>query len=85
MQARCLRGLLDMLYFCTRIRSIAAPPAVLPAGNPSAASGMCVGDCNGDMKVTVNEVIAGPNIALGSTELSMCPAFDKNGDSGVDA
>ncbi len=35
----------------------------------------CLGDCNGDGAVTVNELILGVNIALGSQPLTACPAF----------
>ncbi|MDX2169953.1 MAG: hypothetical protein SF182_22985 [Deltaproteobacteria bacterium] len=44
----------------------------------------CVGDCNGDGEVTVNEIITGVNIALGNTPVQTCPAFDRNGDGRVD-
>jgi hypothetical protein len=36
----------------------------------------CAGDCNGDGEVTINELITGVNIALGSQPVSACPAFD---------
>ncbi|MDX2167267.1 MAG: hypothetical protein SF182_09395 [Deltaproteobacteria bacterium] len=50
----------------------------LPTPAPS-----CTGDCNGDGEVTINELITGVNIALGSAPLSQCPAFDANGDDNV--
>ena len=40
----------------------------------------CVGDCNGDGEVAINELITGVNIALGSQPLSQCPEFDENGN-----
>ena len=43
----------------------------------------CVGDCNGDGVIAVNEVVTGVNIALGSALLSTCAAFDDNGDGMV--
>jgi hypothetical protein len=44
------------------------------------------GDCNGDLKVTVDEVITGVSIALGETDESVCPRFDgdHSGDVAVD-
>jgi len=42
----------------------------------------CVGDCNGDGAVTIDEVILGVSIALDEQALANCPAFDPNG-SGV--
>lgn len=52
---------------------------------PPAAAGdaPCIGDCNGDGVVTVNELITGVNIALGSVPLMACPAFDRDGDGMV--
>ena len=40
----------------------------------------CVGDCSGDGIVKVDELIKGVNIALGSLDLTECPAFDRNKD-----
>ena len=40
----------------------------------------CVGNCNGDGEVTVDELIKGVNIALGTLPLSDCLSFDANGD-----
>jgi hypothetical protein len=34
------------------------------------------GDCNGDGRVTIDELILGVNIALGSRPVTDCPAFD---------
>ena len=47
------------------------------------AHAQCVGDCNGDGEVTINELILGVNIALGSTPVSACEAF-ANGEGVVD-
>jgi hypothetical protein len=41
----------------------------------------CPGDCTGNGEVTVDELITLVNIALGSAELSACPAGNANGDS----
>jgi len=41
------------------------------------------GDCSGDGTVTVDELIIGVNIALGSAPLSSCPSFDIDGDGQV--
>ena len=43
----------------------------------------CVGDCDGNRAVTVDEIIRGVNIALGNSPLEACPAFDVNGDGEV--
>ena len=44
---------------------------------------MCVGDCDGDGRVTVDELVRGVNIALGAAPLSECPEFDSNEDDQV--
>jgi hypothetical protein len=51
---------------------VSSPTAVLPVP--------CVGDCNVDRVVTVNEVLTMVNIALGNTLPSECAAGDANGD-----
>jgi len=43
----------------------------------------CLGDCNGDGQVTVNELITMVNIALGSASVSTCLAGDANGDGEI--
>jgi subtilisin-like proprotein convertase family protein len=43
----------------------------------------CVGDCTDDGLVTVDELVRGVNIALGTTPIEMCPSFDANGDRKV--
>ena len=54
---------------------------VLLLGAPAQAQ--CVGDCNGDGMVAINELITGVNIALGTQPVSACPAF-ANGQGEVD-
>jgi hypothetical protein len=41
---------------------------------------LCVGDCDGDGQVAVNELLRGIAISLGNASVEMCPAFDANGD-----
>lgn len=43
----------------------------------------CAGDCNGDARVTVEELVRGVGIALGSTPASICVAFDRDDDGAV--
>lgn len=43
----------------------------------------CVGDCGDDGAVTVDEIIRGVNIALGTASVGSCGAFDVNGDNAV--
>lgn len=41
------------------------------------------GDCNGDHDVTVDELVKGVNIALGTLALGECRVFDSSNDSKV--
>jgi hypothetical protein len=43
----------------------------------------CVGDCNGDDTVAINELIVGVNVALGSQLLDACEPFDCEGNGTV--
>jgi hypothetical protein len=54
--------------------------AVVASGGAAAAKGQCVGDCNGNGQVTVNELIQMVNIALGNADISVCNAGDANGE-----
>jgi hypothetical protein len=69
------------------IQSCVGPVQALALSNPPFARGAfasaCLGDCNGDGEVTVDELIRGVNIALGSLPLSECPVFDGNEDGSV--
>lgn len=44
---------------------------------------VCAGDCNGDSRVTIDELVRGVRIALETPELADCPAFDSKGDTRV--
>jgi hypothetical protein len=44
----------------------------------------CVGDCNGDGRVAVGELIVGVNIALGERALGDCVALDRNGNGRIE-
>jgi len=52
-------------------------------GPANAGAQVCVGDCNGDGMVSIDELILGVNIALGSATLDECPSFDADGDGMV--
>ena len=39
----------------------------------------CVGDCNWDSQVTIDELLRGVNVALGAAPLSACEMFDDDG------
>lgn len=56
--------------------AVLTPTATVPASG-------CPGDCSGDNQVTVDEIVTGVNIALGSLPVSNCPAMDDGGDGEV--
>jgi hypothetical protein len=56
--------------------------ATLACLHPATAQ-TCTGDCDGSGSVTVDEVVTGVNIALGSRPLSACTAFDSSNDQTV--
>lgn len=60
----------------------APPPSPTPTETPTVVA--CVGDCNGDGEVGINELILGVSIALGLQPLEECPAFDPSGNGRVD-
>jgi len=50
---------------------------------PARAQRLCVGDCDGDGAISIDELITGVNIALGRDGLSSCPDFDVDHDGSV--
>jgi hypothetical protein len=65
-------------------RGIALAGLTLVLGGRSASAiVICDSDCDGDRQVSVDELIRGVSIALGSDALASCPAVDANGDSEV--
>jgi Tol biopolymer transport system component len=66
------------------LKLIVAVIFVMSLAQPSAwASGACDGDCSRDGAVTVEELVVGVNIALGTTPLQQCPSFDAGHDDEV--
>lgn len=57
--------------------------AVSPTPTRTAGPRACVGDCNGDTRVTVEELVRGVHIALARSDLGECAAFDANLDARV--
>ncbi|HVN87418.1 MAG TPA: DUF6531 domain-containing protein, partial [Candidatus Binatia bacterium] len=50
---------------------------------PQGAAGVCIGDCDGNGRVNVNELVVGVNIALGNADLGSCRQFDADGNERV--
>lgn len=64
------------------VRSVALALGCI-VGVASLSSAQCVGDCNGDGAVSINELITAVNIALGNRDLEDCPNADGNGNGGI--
>jgi CSLREA domain-containing protein len=60
-----------------------ATASATPTPTPRATATLCVGDCNGDGIVTVNEIILMVDIALGYLPASACTAGDADHDGSV--
>jgi hypothetical protein len=43
----------------------------------------CVGDCNADLAVSIDELVRGVSIALGTAPMASCEPFDRNGDGRI--
>jgi hypothetical protein len=54
--------------------------AAVPVDVVLAAPPSCLGDCDGNGAVTINELITGVNLALAAQQLAQCPAFNRNYD-----
>ncbi len=69
-----------------RLAAMNVIAVAIMAVNPtfgSASRSACVGDCNGDNSVTVDEIVTMVNIALGIAEVSSCTAGDANGSRSI--
>jgi hypothetical protein len=53
------------------------------AGRAAAVVPECIGDCDTSRRVTVDELVRGVSIALGSLPPSNCAIFDRNADDDV--
>jgi hypothetical protein len=44
---------------------------------------VCVGDCDGGRTVSIDELLLGVNMAIGSAALQSCPVFNADGDNRI--
>ena len=54
-----------------------------PSAKRTQAPPACIGDCNGDGEVSIDELITVVNIGLGTTPFVECPAGDGDGDGDI--
>ncbi len=62
---------------------VAITPSSTAMPTPTVTPKPCVGDCNGDGKVSIDELVKGVAIALGNITLDRCPEFDCHGNGEV--
>ena len=65
--------------FARILRGIACAAAIACIA-PSLAAAGCIGDCAGDGTVTIDDLVTGVNIALGTQAVSTCAAMDADGN-----
>lgn len=75
---------MDVRGLPRRLRLLAAFITLTAGAIPLAAQSNCVGDCNLDTFVRVNELVTGVNIALDIQPLTSCPSFDASVSSSVE-
>jgi len=59
-----------------------SPPTTLPSATPDEST-RCPGDCNGDQRVSVAELVRGVGVALGLRLIDECQAFDLDRDGRI--
>lgn len=62
---------------------VALPLLGDPAAGGDGPETRCVGDCDANGQVTIDELVRGVGIALGNGVVESCPVFDPNGDGQV--
>jgi hypothetical protein len=58
-------------------------PVDTPTPTPTMPPFLCIGDCNNDLEVTINEVVTGVNILLEIVPFTSCAQLDANWDEAV--
>ncbi len=65
-----------LAVFCALLAMVVA----IPVGPAAAGLGPCVGDCDGNGRVTVSELIRAVRVALGNASVTECASVDLNSD-----
>jgi chitin binding protein len=69
----------------TQIESATQPPTETPPplSTPTPTARPCVGDCDRNQSVTIDEVVLGIRILLGEVSLGVCPALDSTNEGAL--
>lgn len=62
-----------------------AIPCVSPSPTPTPPRSTCIGDCNGDDAVGIDELLVGVHVALGDLPVGACPSLECNENQAVTA
>jgi hypothetical protein len=68
---------------CPNSQTVTIPSQNETADFTVQAHATCVGDCNGDGSVSIDDIIEMVDIALGDLDVSRCPAGDANDDNQI--
>jgi hypothetical protein len=68
---------------CKNVGTHPPPPTPTTSPTPTPTPVSCIGDCNGNGQVTVDEILTLVNIALGNANVSTCRAGDANHDNKI--
>src|SRR5215470_4959638 len=79
----CLSSVLAFSFASIAFGNTDADPLADVTATPAPIAAACVGDCNSDGAVTVDELLNLVNIALGNADVSSCSAGDANGDGQI--
>jgi len=83
LDARTMRLILPPAPRAARDLVLAICVSLFSLGSGAHAGSACVGDCNGDGTVGINELILAVNIAIGSRAVVDCANVDANGNGVV--
>ncbi len=67
----------------TETASATPTPTAQATRTPSSGPPTCIGDCNGNGAISINELIRSVSIAVGNTPVSDCPPVDSDSDGVV--
>lgn len=70
-------------FTATPTRTATTSPTVMATPTDTPAPIPCIGDCNDDTQVTVDELLTMVNIALGSADVGTCRPGDANNDKQI--
>jgi hypothetical protein len=78
------QGASHTLFGSLRIKSNVPLSSPWPLPTPTPMP--CTGDCNGNGRVDIGELIVSTNVALGSVPVDRCPAIDcrRTGEIGIE-